>query len=55
MDDQTAFAIALNEAKISYKEGGVPVRALSAPGPSLLLASRGSVLTAETNRRLEPR
>jgi hypothetical protein len=53
MDDQTAFAIALNEAKISYREGGVPVRALSPP-PPLLLASRGSVLTAETNHRLEP-
>lgn len=25
MNDQEAFAIAIEEAKISYKEGGVPV------------------------------
>jgi hypothetical protein len=25
MNDQEAFAIAVEEAKISYKEGGVPV------------------------------
>jgi hypothetical protein len=26
MDDQEAFAIALEEAKLGYDEGGVPVR-----------------------------
>lgn len=29
MDDQQGFAIALEEAKLGYKEGGVPVRPLS--------------------------
>ncbi len=31
MNDQEAFAIAVEEAKISYKEGGVPVRAIIYP------------------------
>jgi hypothetical protein len=28
MNDQEAFAIALDEAKLGYREGGVPVRTL---------------------------
>jgi hypothetical protein len=37
MYDQEAFAIALEEAKIGYKEGGVPV---STPETSIILKFR---------------
>ena len=41
MNDQEAFAIAIEEAKLSYKEGGVPVFALpSLPTPTIKTFSR---------------
>jgi hypothetical protein len=38
MNDQEAFAIAVEEAKISYREGGVPVRYSTLPSVSFYLA-----------------
>lgn len=36
MNDQEAFAIAVEEAKISYAEGGVPVRLTTYYLPTLI-------------------
>jgi len=46
MDDQTAFAIALNEAKISYQEGGVPIGAA-------LISKDGKLLGKGHNMRVQ--
>jgi hypothetical protein len=39
MNDQEAFAIALDEAKLSYQEGGVPVNHPAIPN-SLFISSQ---------------
>lgn len=46
MNDQEAFAIAVEEAKISYKEGGVPIGAA-------LVSSDGKLLGRGHNMRVQ--
>lgn len=46
MNDQQALAIALEEARISYEEGGVPVRIPPSPHPAFLPVSAGGIINA---------
>jgi creatinine deaminase len=46
MNDQAAFAIAIEEAKLSYKEGGVPIGAA-------LVSRDGKLLGRGHNMRVQ--